>query len=211
MPRLIEPVLPAGTLRARRQPTLTADDGLVMRPWSAADAPAVVAAFEDPAIRYWHHRSMTSDEASDWVAATATQWSRESDAEWAVADGDVVVGRVALRGIALSIGQAEISYWTLPAARGRGIASLSVRRVAGWALDEVGFWRLEVRHSTQNAASCAVALHAGFDGEARLERQHIHEDGWHDVHVHRRFRENRPDDTASFDAGAGHRRGTEHG
>jgi RimJ/RimL family protein N-acetyltransferase len=189
VPRLIDPVLPAGTLRAGRQPTLPVGDGLVLRPWQPDDVPAVAAAYDDPAIRHWHHRSMTLDEAGEWVTATAHRWSQETDVEWAVCAEGAVAGRAALRGIDLTIGQAQVSYWTLPHARGRGIASAAVARVAAWALDEVGFWRLEIRHSTGNPGSCRVAARAGFRHEASLARQHLHADGWHDVHVHRRLRD----------------------
>jgi lactoylglutathione lyase len=62
-----------------------------------------------------------------------------------------------------------------------------VARLATWALDEVGFWRLTIRHSKQNQPSCRVATAAGFLPEATLLQQHLHADGWHDVHVHARF------------------------
>lgn len=189
MPRLVPDVVPEGTLGHRQQPVLYAGGGVSLRPWQATDAPGVAAAFEDPEIRHWHHRSMTPYEASEWVAGTAAQWVSETDAEWAVVDGDDLLGRVALRHMALPIGQAELSYWTLPQARGRGVATSATSTVAGWALEKIGFWRLEIRHSTQNARSCRVAARAGFHWEAALERQHIHDDGWHDVHIHTRFRQ----------------------
>jgi [ribosomal protein S5]-alanine N-acetyltransferase len=109
-----------------------------------------------------------------------------------VTDPAGVLGRVALRGISLDIGQAEVSYWTLPRARGVSLASRGVDRLARWALHEVGFWRLVIRHSTRNLASCRVAERARFAHEATLTRCHIHADGWHDVHVHTRFRTARP-------------------
>jgi [ribosomal protein S5]-alanine N-acetyltransferase len=188
VPRLLPPVLPADTLAAQPQPTFTVGDELTLRPWASHDAAALVDAYDDPHIRHWHHRSLSPTEASAWIDASRQTWSAETDAEWAATLDGEVVGRVALRDIRLLIGQAELSYWTLPAARARGIASRAVAHVARWALDEVGFWRLEVRHSTRNAPSCRVATRAGFDLEATLQRQHVHADGWHDVHVHTRFR-----------------------
>jgi ribosomal-protein-alanine N-acetyltransferase len=52
----------AGRLQRLAQPTLCVDD-LVVRPWRFVDAPAVVATYRDPAIRFWHGRSMTAPEA----------------------------------------------------------------------------------------------------------------------------------------------------
>ena len=140
---------------------------------------------------------MAADGAAAWITTTAERWTDETDAEWAVvADADLV-GRVALRGVDLAVGQGEVSYWTSPEARGRGVASDAVQRVASWALDTVGFWRLEIRYPVENPASCRVALLAGFAEEARLARQHLHEDGWHDVHVHRRLRVAEPTVTSA--------------
>lgn len=130
MPRLIPPVLPAGTFSERPQPSLATDDGLLLRPWQPTDAPALVAAYDDPSIRYWHHRTMTPDEAAAWIAATTQQWSEETDAEWAVTNGSQVVGRVALRDVDLRVGQGEVSYWTCPQARGHGVASQAVSQIA---------------------------------------------------------------------------------
>jgi RimJ/RimL family protein N-acetyltransferase len=191
LPRLIPAVLPEGTFRDHPQPRLTTGDAWILRPWQRGDAAALASAYDDPAIRYWHHRTMSPDEAADRVADAARRWVDETDGEWAVVDGHEVLGRVALRGVDLTIGQGEISYWTLPHARQRGVASAAVERLAAWALEEVGFWRLEIRHSTHNPGSCRVASRAGFVQEARLMSQHIHEDGWHDVHVHGRLRSSR--------------------
>lgn len=188
MPRLLTPVVASGSLGRHAQPTLPIDDQVAMRPFQAEDAATLVDAYADPDIAFWHHRSMSHDEARAWVQATADAWHQEHDAEWAIVDTDQVLGRVALRGISLDIGHAEVSYWTLPHARDRAVASRGVDRLARWALHEVGFWRLLIRHSTRNVASCRVAGRAGFAHEATLTRCHIHADGWHDVHVHTRFR-----------------------
>jgi [ribosomal protein S5]-alanine N-acetyltransferase len=189
VPRLLSPVLPTGTFADREQAPLSVDGGLTLRRWERTDAVALAAAYQDRAIQHWHHRSMDVAEAERWIGEAHHAWSVESDAEWAVAGaGDRVVGRVALRGVSLDVAQAEVSYWTVPAARRRRVASRAVARLAHWALEEVGFWRLVVRHSTDNLGSCRVADAAGFHHEARLRRAHLHADGWHDIHVHTRFR-----------------------
>jgi RimJ/RimL family protein N-acetyltransferase len=187
VPRLLSPILPAGTFSRRPQPVLDVGDGLALRPWEAGDAPSLAAAYEDPAIQRWHHRSMDEGEAREWIAGAAARWAAETDAEWAVTNGDDPIGRVALRGVSLEVGQAEVAYWTAPHARGAGVARRAAARLATWALDEVGFWRLLVEHSTRNPASCRAALAAGFGHEADLTLAHLHDDGWHDVHLHTRF------------------------
>jgi hypothetical protein len=85
MPRLVPPVLEAGTFADIPQPVLDAGDDLSLRPWIAADAAVLAAAYDDVDIRHWHHRSMTVEEAADWIADGPERWVSETGAEWAVA------------------------------------------------------------------------------------------------------------------------------
>ena len=185
MALLVSPVVEAGGLARLEQPVL-AGDGFVLRPWRAADAPVVAAAYQDPGIQLWHARSLDLDEAAAWIAQWPGRWQAESGAGWAVAD-DEVLGQISLRTIALADGLAEISYWVLPAARGRQLAAKALTVLSRWAFDVVGLHRIEVQHSTRNAASCRVAERAGYPAEGTRRSQALHADGWHDMHLHARL------------------------
>ncbi len=189
MPRLVDPAIPAGRMRAMTQPSLEVDHGVTMRPWTTSDAPAVMEAFSDPAIRYWHMRSIESvEEASDWIDAWRERWQAESNASWAlVGDDGRVRGQIALRGVNLGMGASEVSYWVVPVARGRGIASAALTRLATWSFDELGLRRLWLMHAVDNAPSCKVAVRAAFEPEGTLREALRHTDGWHDMHVHGRL------------------------
>src|SRR4051812_31560571 len=171
MPVLVEPALPSGILRNLEQPRLEADD-LVLRPWRAADAPIVREAFDCPDIQRWHVRRLDSDEeAVEWTGQWPLRWAAEEAVSWAVVDAeDEPLGQVGLRGISLAEGAAGVSYWILPAARGRNLATRSVQVVCDWAFGEIGFERLENHHSTLNQASCRVAVKTGFPHEGTLRR-----------------------------------------
>ncbi|MEN3611059.1 GNAT family N-acetyltransferase [Plantactinospora sp. ZYX-F-223] len=192
MPLLVPPVLPADSLRTIRQPRLTAGGGLALRPWRVDDAATVRAAFDCPEIQRWHLRRLDSeDEAREWTAQWPARWAAQTDASWAVVaerTGEPL-GQVGLREIRLDQASAEISYWVLPAARGRGLAGRAVRAVQAWAFDRLGLHRLELRHSTANRASCRVADKLGFAVEGTLRGAWWHADGWHDVHLHARLRD----------------------
>lgn len=190
VPALVPPVVAPGSLRGREQPSLTVDE-LTLRPWQDADAPAVAAAYGDPEIQRWHARTMTEQEALDWVRGWPERWSAETGAGWAVVDGVGLVGRVGF-GLNLPEGHGEAAYWVVPGARGQGIAARALTAVTGWMFDEVGLHRLRLLHSTANLASCRVATKAGyvFEGTARSEARHV--DGWHDMHVHACVREEPP-------------------
>ncbi|MFE0148774.1 GNAT family N-acetyltransferase [Nonomuraea sp. NPDC059007] len=167
------------------QPVLAAAGGILLRPWEPADAPMIVDAFRDPATRHWHARTVESvAEAERLIEGYADGWRQEASATWAaVSEAGEVLGRVALRGIDLAGGEAEVAYWMRAAARGRGVATAGVRAVGGWAFG-AGLHRLVIEHSTGNEASCRVAEKAGFLLEGVKRSAHLYADGWHDVHLH---------------------------
>ncbi|WP_306323013.1 MULTISPECIES: GNAT family N-acetyltransferase [unclassified Streptomyces] len=190
MPFEIDPVIPAGALSSAPQPTLRTPDGeLALRAPESTDVPAVRAAFRDPDIRYWHARSMESDdEARAWIADAREGWLKESSGQWLVtraADGEPL-GRIALKDINPLDGCAEIAYWVLPTARGTGVAPRAVTALTEWATG-LGFHRLDLLHSTRNEPSCRVALKSGYPLEGTRRSFALHTDGWHDMHVHTRI------------------------
>lgn len=189
MPLLVDPALPEGTLRGSGQPRLTTNSGLVLRPWQQSDAATVQAAFGCPDIQRWHVRRLdTHQEASEWVGQWADRWDSEAAASWAVTDGDdQPIGQVGLRNISLAEGSAGLSYWVIPAARGRAIAAKSVKALSAWAFDVIWFNRLNIQHSTANTASCRVAEVTGYRLEGTLRQAIKHADGWHDWHLHGRL------------------------
>lgn len=52
----------------------------------------------------------------------------------------------------------------------------------------LGLQRLRLTHSVENPASCRVAERAGFALEGTMRSALLHEDGWHDEHLHARVR-----------------------
>lgn len=201
MPRTVEPVLPADAFSRHQQQPELGGDGVLLRPWSEEDAPAIRAAFEVPDIQHWHLRRIEDlTEAREWVAAWSQRWSAGTDASWAITltgvpvhstgeepPRDVAVGYIALRTVYLAEGSAEVSYWVVPQARGQRLASRAAEVLARWAFTDLGLHRLSLMHSVANPRSCATSLRAGFPAEGVLREHMRHADGWHDMHLHGRL------------------------
>lgn len=180
-------MIPAGRFAGLAQPVLASADGLVLRPWALDDVPALVTAYADPLVQEWQgFRIEREDEARDMIKRWQDGWATESSVFWAVTLDGGVVGRMGLRDMNLRWGWAEVAYWTMPSARGTGVAPRSLAAVTAWAF-ESGFHRIWLKHSTQNPASCRVAAKAGFEAEGTQRGGEIHPDGWHDMHVHARI------------------------
>ena len=186
MPRLAIPAVAPGSLARLRQPVLDLD-GVVLRPWRAADAPAVAKAYSDPGIRRWHNRSMTRPEAEAWVASWPGRWAGESGAGWALDGPAGLLGQISLRRLDLAEGLTEVSYWVVPAARGHRVAPRALCALSVWLFNDLQMHRVELAHSTLNPASCRVAEHAGYPLEGTKRSESLHSDGWHDMHLHARL------------------------
>ncbi len=190
MPSLVDPRIPAGLLGRGPQPELAVGHGLRLRPWQLLDAPAVVEAFSDPMLQRWSLcRAGSPAEAEQWISGWRDAWAAETAARWALvsADGDDVLGQVALRWIDLQMAEAECSYWIARPARGRGAAPRALTALSRWALHDAGFHRLFLMHSVHNPASCRVAHKTGFVLEGTRRSALRHTDGWHDMHLHARI------------------------
>ena len=190
VPRLVPPVIAAGSIAKRGQPVLSGGGGVRLRPWESDDCPALIGAFADLEIQRWHSTRIDSPgEADAWIEGTWTAWRSEAASTWAIVvdDSPEPVGRVSLYFHDLPNGLGEISYWVVPPARGAGLATAGVTAVATWAFDELGMHRVEIAHSVANPSSCRVASKAGFQPEGTRSSALLHIDGWHDMHVHRRI------------------------
>jgi [ribosomal protein S5]-alanine N-acetyltransferase len=175
-------------MRDSEQPVLAADGGLVLRPWRPGDAPVLLAAHADPAIRRWHRRRVDSiEDGLAQIADWAAEWAAETRACWIVTgESGQALGRLSLR-TALGQGTGEVGYWILPAARGAGVAPRAVEAATTWAFEDLGLHRIELVHSVANQASCRVAAKAGYELEGTRRSALLHADGWHDMHLHARI------------------------
>ncbi|MFF2012801.1 GNAT family N-acetyltransferase [Streptomyces sp. NPDC058195] len=169
---------------------------VALRPWTMADADsepllaALVDAAADPAIALWNPIAATDrDAARTWVQARDGGWERGGAAAFAVQDADgALLGNVTLRWVDRADGLAMISYFLLPAARGRAIATRAVAVVTDWGFDTADVRRLEIAHAVGNTASCRVADRCGFLPEGVLRESFRFGDGeYHDEHLHARL------------------------
>ncbi|OKI06099.1 acetyltransferase [Streptomyces sp. CB02923] len=170
------------------EPVTLTTERLLLRPFEPADAPAVHAACQDPAIPLWTSvpAPFEMTQAHDYIARSRREWHTDSQYRFAVTtktDG-TLTGAVSLFGMALQAKerQAEIGYWAAKEQRGKGWTSEAVREVARWAFTGLGVERLEWLAEVGNAGSRGVALKAGFRMEgtlrAKIAHRGVRRDAW---------------------------------
>ncbi|GAA2946865.1 GNAT family N-acetyltransferase [Kitasatospora cinereorecta] len=147
-------------------PELRTPGGLLLRPWQPSDAPAVLRAFAPAGMARQAGRPVTTPaEALEWIAERERARTAGTGYAWAVVREGEVLGCVAVTAVNHVHDTGWVSYWTVEAARGTGTATAGVRALARWSFDDLGLYRLELGHRTNNPASCAVARRAGFAAE----------------------------------------------
>ncbi|MFB8088547.1 GNAT family N-acetyltransferase [Streptomyces sp. NPDC055992] len=142
---------------------------LVLRPWQPGDLGVLLDAYRDPAVRAGSRAPVADEEAAGrWLSAQEEGRATGLRHSFAVVDrelGDGPVGNVALSFPEPGSPTAEVGYWTVAPARGRGIAPRALEALSAWAFGtfaERGLVRLELLHQVDNTASCRVAEKAGY-------------------------------------------------
>ncbi len=148
-------------------------DGVaLLRKWSEADVGCVREASADPQIPQWTTVPAAFTEA-EGLAFIRRQWGRLDSGEGLSL---ALEGAAASEAVGLTVlmlhprwpGVAEIGYWVIPRARGRGLATRAIRLASRWALSEAGLARVEALVEPGNSASQRALLGAGFRAEGVL-------------------------------------------
>jgi RimJ/RimL family protein N-acetyltransferase len=154
-------------------------DGIVLRRWRDDDAPAIIAACQDPEIVRWLPvipSPYGEQEAREYLEQCRLNWELGEAYNFAIVDDSgELLGSVAMRVLRFSVG--HIGYWVVPEARRRGVASKALETLCRWAVGDLGLKRLELMTDPDNVASQGVAEKVGFQREAILRSNLEYRDG----------------------------------
>jgi RimJ/RimL family protein N-acetyltransferase len=195
-----------------RVPAVSHQPALILRPWRAADIPALAAEMsrdyllggmwsrpdERPVRTALPAGPADERDAARWLASQDRGWRDGDRLSFAVLKADdasdcVLAGNVGLKNREETgrIGErktAEIGYWTAVAARGRGIAPAAVRAVTDWVFDAftgTSLQQIMLVHDVGNPASCRVAEKARYPFQELSPANPPH---WFtDGHIHMRL------------------------
>jgi RimJ/RimL family protein N-acetyltransferase len=145
------------------EPPLT--DGVVtLRSPGEGDLPAIERGIVDPDVVRWIG---PSDSARQVLELDRSRWAEGTGATFSICDP--TDDRVGLVWVNLEdSGRGEVGYWLLPDARGKGLATRSVRLVSRWAIRELQLSRLSLLTEPDNEKSQRVADRSGFVREGVL-------------------------------------------
>ncbi|SHG48783.1 GNAT family N-acetyltransferase [Streptoalloteichus hindustanus] len=136
------------------------------------DRRSLVAAFADDAHRRYvpGPRVDGLESAGEYVALRTAEWAEDTGCSWAVADtvSGEMLGEVGLRSLDLTAGTAELSCWTRPEHRRRGVMATAVRAALGFGFAGLGLHHVTFRHTADNEPARRLAEKCGFTVDGRL-------------------------------------------
>ncbi len=153
-------------------------DGVALRRMRARDAAPFAAAFrDDPALGVNVGAEEDPDEleARRYIARLARLRARGRYLGLAITDatGRPFLGHVMLHSFAWHHRRAELGYWVVRAARGRGVGRTAVGLLVTWAFEALELERIEVMTTPDNAAARALARSLGFQEEGIMRARNL--------------------------------------
>jgi RimJ/RimL family protein N-acetyltransferase len=158
-----------------------ARDGVVLRRLRARDAGTFAAAFKDDpqlGVAIGVEEDPTESSVRRFIARQPALRARGEFLGLAVTDATrkPFLGQVMLHTVSWRHKRAEIGYWLVRGARGRGTGRTAVSLVVDWAFATLGLDRIEITTTADNAGARALAKSLGF-AEEGVMRARNHERG----------------------------------
>lgn len=160
-----------------------------LRPWSVADAADLRRAVVTSPDLAWElgDTDLGNETACARFIEGVLAAVEVTKVNWAICVDRAVVGNVGLSQIEHRHDTAWASYWVAAQHRGQGLATRALNALADHAFRDLGLFRVELGHRTDNTASCRVAVRAGFAAEG-IERSKLrYGDLRFDVETHARL------------------------
>jgi RimJ/RimL family protein N-acetyltransferase len=169
-------------------PAELASERLLMRPPRAGDGAALNDAMAESleSLKPWlpgAQKMPTPEESELTCRQIALRFGQRTDLTLymfeRMADGACgrLVGGTGLHRMDWNVPRFEIGYWCRPTLQGRGLVTEAVQTLVRFAFDGLHARRVEVRMSSTNAKSRAVAERCGFTLEGVLRQNSLDVNG----------------------------------
>ncbi len=149
------------------------DDVVALRPWLAADIPAIVSWREDPEIIRWTGVPADQTEETALAYMHRAEAGRRAGHMLALAIADAGSGSVlgscdVRRPDPIDPAIGELGYLLDPEARRRGAATRAMWLLTDWSFRALGMERIQAMVHPENPASARVLERLGFQREGLL-------------------------------------------
>lgn len=163
----------------------TLQHGLIaLRPTQEKDILSIYEACQDPLIpRFTTVPSpYTMTHATSFIREQApAHFQQKKELLFTITKGhaeeEKFCGVISFHTISLHNHSAELGYWIAAAARGEGIGTTATKLISEYGFSTIGFRRIEALVNTDNIASQALLISAGFEHEGVMRKKITSDDG----------------------------------
>jgi RimJ/RimL family protein N-acetyltransferase len=154
------------------QPTLS-HNALTLRPLREEDIDAIYQACQDPTIPAFTRVPSPYDRemAEEFVRGCDISYRNHQGIVFAMEKDGNFAGTIGLHSINLSDHCAEVGYWVEKSHRGSGLCTAATKTLLEFALEIMGFRRIEGLADYNNIASQRVMERAGMTRDALLRNR----------------------------------------
>jgi ribosomal-protein-serine acetyltransferase len=169
----------------RASAALPVDSELALHPRNGNDAAEMYGLVERhrPVLREWLAwvDARTLADVRRYAQYAQAQYESRVAFDFAIRSNGKVVGAIGLHGFDWGNRSAQIGYWLVPDARGRGIVTRAADALVRHAFGPLEIHRLEIRCVVENMRSRAVAERLGFTFEGILVDAHLLHGAFRDI------------------------------
>jgi len=150
--------------------------GVCIRPYDAADAPALFEAIHESMAELlpwmpWCHPGYSIEEARAWIELTLAGHLDGTMFDFAIEADGSFAGACGINHIDPLNRVANLGYWVRTSYAGRGIVTRAVHQLVDWALANTSLERIEIVAAVDNVRSQRVAERVGARREAVLAKR----------------------------------------
>jgi RimJ/RimL family protein N-acetyltransferase len=115
--------------------------------------------------------------AQDYVDRVQTSLDIQRELPFVIEFGGVFAGTISLHSINQKNNFAEIGYWIDKNLRGKGVGTTAVKVLTDYAIQTIGFKRIEALVESENIYSQKLLISAGFEKEGLLKERSTKDSG----------------------------------
>ena len=165
---------------------LTVSERIVLVPRHASNAIEMFAALDahrDDLRQWlpWVDAMRSLMDVKRYAQFAERQLAQELAFDFAIREDGRIVGGAGIHSVDPLSRNAQLGYYLLPPARGRGVLHRAAHALTGAAFTKLGFQRLEIRCIRENERGRAVAERLGYRYEGMLEDAELLHGAFRDV------------------------------
>lgn len=165
------------------------NQGILLRTFRESDADELFRTVENNRVHlkgfmHWMTPDYSQTSALEFITNSIGAAQRGEGLSLGIFRDQIFIGSIGFVSFEWTARKTEIGYWIAKEEEGRGTVSAACRLLIEYAFGDLGLNRVEIRCSTENTRSAAVAEGLGFKREGVLRQAELRDGRLHDFIIY---------------------------